>query len=108
MERMEVPPVEAEVDERTVIRLELLLAKFKLEAVSVVGPVKVPFLLIVIDPVKEDNKLSETLMPPEMREIYAVLSLPAGLVSCMVMIEDPPSSPSVAEFVAPAVNSLPA
>lgn len=102
-----VAPVGAAVEKRTVAMLVLLLDKLLFTGVSVDGDVIVPFVLRLILPLKEESKLSATVIPPESRDIYTVLPLPAGLVSCTVAITLPPSNPNVVELVEPALYRFP-
>ncbi|MFE6074582.1 hypothetical protein ACFVQB_08905 [Paenibacillus sp. NPDC057886] len=94
-------------ENRTVAILVLLLDKLLFTGVSALGDVSVPFADRFMEPVKVESKLSATVIPPESREIYTVLPLPAGLVSCTVAITLPPSNPSVVELVEPALYRLP-
>ncbi|MDT0124670.1 hypothetical protein Q9R46_18550 [Paenibacillus sp. RRE4] len=102
-----VAPDGVAVENRTRATLVLLLERLLFTAVSVLGDERVPFALRVIVPLKEDNKLSATVMPPDNRETYKVLPLPAGLASCKVAVTLPPSIPKVVEFVEPALYRLP-
>lgn len=100
-------PVGAAAENRTVAILVLLLDKLLFTGVRVVGDVIVPFVLRLILPLKEESRFSAMVIPPESRDIYTVLPLPAGFVSCTVAITLPPSNPSVVELVEPALYRFP-
>jgi hypothetical protein len=102
-----VVPVGAAAENRTVAILVLLLDKLLFTGVSVLGDVSVPFEDRLMEPLKEESKLSGTVIPPESRDIYTVFPLPAGLVSCTVATTLPPSNPNVVELVEPALYRLP-
>jgi hypothetical protein len=99
--------VGAAAENRTVAMLVLLLDKLLFTGVSVLGDVNVPFADRVMVPLKEESRLSATVIPPESRDIYTFLPLPTGLVSWTVAITLPPSNPSVVELVEPALYRFP-
>lgn len=87
--------------------LVLLLERLLFTGVSVVGDVSVPLALRLMEPLKDDNRFSATVIPPESRDTYRVFPLPAGLANCTVAITVPPSKPSVVELVEPALYRFP-
>lgn len=102
-----VAPDGAEAETLTVATLVFVLDKLLFTAAMVVGEVSVPLALSIIEPLKEERRLSPTVIPPESRDTYRVLPLPTGFVSCTVAMTLPPNSPSVVELVEPALYRLP-
>lgn len=69
------------MEKRTAAILVLVLEKLLFTAGSVLGEERVPLALRVMVPLKEDSRLSATVMPPDKRETYSVLPLKAGFAS---------------------------
>ena len=63
-----VAPVGAAMENRTMATLVLVLDRLLFTAVSVLGEDSVPLALTFMEPLKEDRRLRETVIPPEMRD----------------------------------------
>jgi hypothetical protein len=104
--RMIVPPDGADVEEVAAIPLTLLLLRFVLTRLILVGEDMVEPERSVKLPVKLDNKLSPTPIPPVILAMYIVV-LALLLAIRMEMLTEPPSKESVPELVAVEAKETP-
>lgn len=95
------------MENRTIATLVLVLDRLLFTDGSVLGEVSVPLALRTMEPLKEDRRLSATVIPPESFDKYSVLPLPEGLLNWTVAITLPPNNPRVVELVVPELNKLP-